>query len=113
MRAGRLRHRVDIEVFEITLDSNGVQVEEWNSILTSNDPLLPAEIVALSGREFIAAQAVQAGVTTRITIRWREGVKPAMRVNHDGDIYNIKAVLPDPTLRRHLTLMCETGVNSG
>lgn len=113
MRAGVLRHRVDIEEFGVTLDSNGAQVEAWDSILTSDEPLLPAEIVPLSGREFVAAQAVQAGVTTRITIRWRADVKPAMRVVHDGDLYNIKAVLPDPTLRTHLTLMCETGVNAG
>lgn len=114
MLAPRLRHRVDIESFEITLDSNGAQVEEWVSIRDSEEPdLIPAEIVPLSGREFVAAQAVQAGVTTRITIRWREGVVAKMRVDHDGDIYNIKAVLPDPTLRRHLTLMCETGVNEG
>ena len=36
-----------------------------------------------------------------------------MRVTHDGKAYNIRAVLPDPTLRRHLTLMCESGVNHG
>lgn len=113
MRAGALRHRVDIEEFGVALDSEGAQVEEWNSILSSDEPLLPAEIVPLSGREFVAAQAVQAGVTTRITIRWRSDVKPSMRVVHDGGIYNIRAVLPDPTLRVHLTLMCETGVNEG
>jgi head-tail adaptor len=33
-----------------------------------------------------------------------------MRVNHDGTLYNIRAVLPDPTLKRHITLMCETGI---
>lgn len=113
MRAGALRHRVDIEAFGVTLDSDGAQVEGWTSILDSDEPRLPAEIVPLSGREFIAAQAVQAGVTTRITIRWRDDVKASMRVVHDGDLYNIKAVLPDPTLRVHLTLMCETGVNDG
>lgn len=113
MRAGTLRHRVDIEAFGVTLDSDGAQVEGWTSILDSDEPLLPAEIVPLSGREFIAAQAVQAGVTTRITIRWRPDVKPSMRVVHGADLYNIKAVLPDPTLRTHLTLMCETGVNDG
>jgi len=31
-----------------------------------------------------------------------------MRITHDGNTYNIKAVLPDPTARRHLTLMCES-----
>lgn len=112
MLSPKLRHRVDIEERTDTLDSDGRQVEGWTSILTSEErgPLLPAEIVPLSGREFVAAQAVQAGVTTRITIRWRAGVTAAMRVVHGADVYNIKAVLPDPTLRRHLSLMCEVGV---
>ena len=70
--------------------------------------IVPAEVWPLSGREYIAAQAEQAGVTTRITIRYQAGIEPAMRVLHDGKAYNIRAVLPDPTLRRHLTLMCES-----
>lgn len=113
MLAPRLRHRIDIEAFTIDLDSEGVQVESWDSIRDSGEALIPAEIVPLSGREFIAAQTVQANVTTRITIRWRAGIEPSMRVIHGVDVYNIKAVLPDPTLRRHLTLMCETGANDG
>lgn len=115
MLSPKLRHRVDIEEPVVELDSEGRQVEDWGSVLTSDEAadLLPAEIVPLSGREFVAAQAVQAGVTTRITIRWRAGIKAAMRVVHGADVYNIKAVLPDATLRRHLTLMCEVGVNEG
>lgn len=107
MKAGILRHRIDIEEFIGTLDDEGAWVEDWFSILDSEESLLPAEIVALSGREFIAAQAVQSTVTTRITIRWRTGIKPAQRVVHGDDVYDIKAVLPDATLRTHLTLMCE------
>lgn len=114
MRAGALRHRIDIQQLVIDRDDDGRRTEDWQTIRTSDEPeLIPAEIVPLSGREFIAAQAVQAGVNTRITIRWRPGVRAAMRVVHDGDIYNIKAALPDPTLRRHISLMCETGVNDG
>jgi hypothetical protein len=36
-----------------------------------------------------------------------------MRVNHGGIIYNIKAVLPDSTGKRYITLMAELGVNNG
>lgn len=114
MLAARLRHRIDIEASQVELDSEGNQEPFWETIRDSEEPeLIPAEIVPMSGREFVAAQAVQAGVTTRITIRWRPNIGPAMRVVHGADLYNIKAVLPDPTLRRHLTLMCERGVNQG
>jgi SPP1 family predicted phage head-tail adaptor len=110
MTAPRLRHRVTLENFVTTQDMNtGAIVDAWQ--LFKQD--VPAEVYSLSGREFVAAQAIQAGVTTKITIRYVDGVQPRMRVVQGSDVYNIKAVLPDPTLRRHLTLMCEVGVNQG
>ena len=110
MTAPRLRHRVTIQNFTTTQNSNtGAITEGW----TDFDDNVPAEVWPLSGREFVAAQAVQAGVTTRITIRYQSGILPRMRVLHGSDVYNIQAVLPDPTLRRHLTLMCERGGNAG
>ena len=105
MQAGRLRHLVAIERPVSTRDDFGGVIESWQTVAT-----VWAEIHPLSGREFIAAQSTQAGVTTRITIRHLPGVTAAMRVNHDGTLYNIRAVLPDPTLVRHIALMCETGI---
>lgn len=109
MRAGVLRHRIDIESLQSTQTSDGIAQEAWLPWLENE----PAEIVALSGREFIAAAAAQAGVTHRITVRERPGLLASMRIVHDGQLFNIRAILPDPTLRRHLTIMCESGVNDG
>lgn len=110
MTAPRLRHRVDIQNFTTVQDSTtGSITDTW----TDYDTDVPAEILPMTGREFVAAQAVQAGVSTKITIRYQIGIDPRMRVKHGSDIYNIKAVLPDPTLRRYLTLLCEVGVNAG
>ncbi len=103
--AHRLRHRVTIEQLATARDEFGGVVESWITVA-----IVPAEVWPLSGREFVAAQATQAGVTTRITIRYQAGIEPEMRIMHDGVAYNIKAVLPDPTLKRHITLMCETGI---
>ena len=101
--AHRLRHRITIERKTAGADAWGQPVETWETVA-----IAPAEVWPLSGREYIAAQAEQAGVTTKITIRYQAGIEPAMRVTHDGKTYNIRAVLPDPTARRHLTLMCES-----
>ncbi len=101
--AHRLRHRVTIERKTAGEDAWGQPVEMWETVA-----IVPAEVWPLSGREYIAAQAEQAGVTTKITIRYQAGIEPAMRVLHDGKSYNIRAVLPDPTARRHITLMCES-----
>ena len=101
--AHRLRHRITIEQKTAGADAWGQPVETWETVA-----IVPAEVWPLSGREYIAAQAEQAGVTTKITIRYQAGIEPAMRITHDGKTYNIRAVLPDPTARRHLTLMCES-----
>ena len=101
----RLRHRITVEALTIIRDEIGGVMEVWAPVHQS----VPADIVPLSGREFVAAQATQSLVTTRITIRYQAGITSAMRLRHGTDTYNIEAVLPDPTLRRHLTLMCSTG----
>lgn len=109
--AGRLRHRMSFEEFAgIELDSDGAQVEVWLPAMEG----IPAEITALSGRELIAAQAVQSKVSTRILVRYRPGFSAKMRGLHRGVIYNIEAVIPDPESgREHLTLLCTSGVNEG
>lgn len=109
MLSAKLRHRVDIEQLTITRDEWGGAIETWTKLATA----MPAAIVPLSGKEFVAAGAIQASVDTRITIRYLAGVKPAMRIINGSNKYNIIAILPDPTLLRHLTLMCVTGVNDG
>ncbi len=70
MQAGKLRHRVTLQ--EPVKEQNpitGAVINTWRDIAT-----IWAEVAALSAREFIAAQASQGEVTTRITIRYREGV---------------------------------------
>ena len=101
--AHRLRHRITIEQKATGTDAWGQPAETWETVA-----IVPAEVWPLSGREYIAAQAEQAGVTTKITIRYQAGIEPAMRITHDGKTYNIRAVLSDPTGRRHITLMCES-----
>ena len=108
MDAGQLRHRVTIEDLIVTQDDLGIISESWQEVAT-----VWAEIRPMSGREFIAANAIQAGVTTKITIRHMDGVINKMRVKHKDTIYNIKAVLPDMTFAGYLMLMVEDGVNLG
>lgn len=107
----KLRHRIDFDELTHEQDSEtGTWSDVWVPVLTD----VPASITPLSGREFIAAQAVQAGVTTKIVVRHPiPGVTASSRIRHGTDTYNIKAILPDPTLLRHLSIMCEQGVNSG
>lgn len=111
MEAGRLRHRIKLQRLQIDQDSDGAKVSEWVDAL---DFLLPAEIVDLSGRELLAAEAVQAEITTRIRLRYRPGINAGMRALHRDIKYDIKSVLRDwRSGREWLTLLCASGVNEG
>lgn len=102
MLAPRLRHRITLQSKLVTQDPFGTAVTElWLDWLEHE----PAEVVPLSGREFIQAGGQQAQIAARVTIRWRAGVTPAMRMSFDGELYSIAAVLPDASARRWLTLM--------
>lgn len=112
MRAGPLRQYVTVEALENEIDSDGALIETW--VPAFDGQLLAAEISPLSGRELIAAQAIQSKVTTRIRIRYRPGVLPSMRVRHRSTVYNIDAVIADSeTLNQYITLQCLSGVSDG
>lgn len=109
--AGRLRHRVTIQAREniqdpITGESAIVWTDAWVNIAAAIEPL--------SARELIAAQAQQSEVTTRITIRTLAGLSAEHRLLHNGRIYNIAGVIPDPDSGQEwVTLPCSEGVNDG
>jgi SPP1 family predicted phage head-tail adaptor len=102
MRAGSMRHVVTIESPTKTQDSTGSIVSSFATFAETR-----ASIEPITGREFFSASQVQSDVTTRIRIRFMEGVTPKMRVVHGSDYYDIQAVLPDSRSGRHeMQLMC-------
>jgi len=46
-------------------------------------------------------------------IPYLPGVLGTMRVLFDGQVYAIRAVLPDPSARSHINLMVDSGVSDG
>lgn len=110
MKVGRLRHRIKLQTSGETHDPDTGEMTGggWADTVTGE----PADIAPMSGREFVAAAALQTRVTTRITIRYRDGVNTKMRAIDEatGKVYGIEAVLPDPKSgREYLTLMCSEG----
>jgi SPP1 family predicted phage head-tail adaptor len=118
LEAGRLRHRVTIQERIQVQDAHGDIVPLWRDWATN----VPAEIVPVSAREFVAGQGIQAQVTTKIRIRWRRGLEPTMRILHlidSGspqvyDYYNIAGILADPDSGHvYVWLPCSKGLNLG
>jgi len=120
VKAGRLRHWLTFETKaaeadgSAVLDSDGKLEEDWVPAFQTS-PRLPCEVVYLSGRELIAAQAVQSKVNVRIRARARPGFDAVQRARSPaGQIFNVEAVIPDPDSgNRFVTLLASTGVNEG
>ena len=99
MSSGRLRQRITIQERVSSTDSRGFQHVSWQDICT-----VWAAAENLRGREFFAAAAVQAEHTVKFTIRYREGITPAMRIVFDGKTYNITGIDHGQYRKRHLEI---------
>lgn len=113
LKAGRLRHKVNIQEPRQQQDPNtGAVRTVWVDFATD----VAAEIAPLSVREFIASQQMQSQITARITIRYRAGLTAQMRILQPstGKIYNPAGWLADPDSgREYVTAPCSEGTNQG
>jgi SPP1 family predicted phage head-tail adaptor len=76
MKAGKLRHKVDIERSVVGRSTRGGPTDQWVPHLVN----IWAEVLQLGPREQLLAQQVQSEVTTKIRIRYRAGLDATMRV---------------------------------
>ncbi|WP_286068806.1 phage head closure protein [Stenotrophomonas sp. 57] len=107
--AGKLRHRVLIQQQVTTRDGDGVEQTAWVDVAT-----VWASIEPLSAREFIQSGQTQSAATARITMRYRGGLLPSMRLVHRGEIFNIAGLLPDKVSGlEYITIPVSVGVNDG
>lgn len=108
-----MRHWLTFERLVEEMDSDGARSDVWAPAFDVS-PTMPADVEPLSGRELIAANAVQSKVTHRIRIRYRDGITAKMRAVERETTYNIEAVIPDRRSGlRYLTLLASTGTNEG
>lgn len=78
----------------------------WGDVAT-----LWAAVEPLRGREFFAAKELNADITLRIRVRYRDGITPKMRLVDGDHIYLIQAVI-NPEMRGiELQLMCQEFVS--
>lgn len=121
MQPGKLRHRVDIQVKPQTQDEYGEPTTAYTNVWSA----VPAAIESLTGREFYAAQMINAEINAKITIRWREGITAMHRIVHqtreqaalsppEQTIYDIVAPIPDSgSGRQWLSLFVINRSNEG
>jgi len=115
LSAGDLRHRVTIQQRGTAVQNpqTGETVRPWVDVAQ-----VWAAIAPVSVREYVASQAMQSAITTRITIRYRDGLDASMRITHVKNgvtlVYNPQGFLPDvDSGLEYLAAPCSLGVNDG
>ena len=108
MRAGRLRHRIELQADTATTDdadSFGEVEPSWETYAE-----VYADVRPLVGTERYAAQQVQASVSHEIRIRFRADVLDTHRVRWvcrgTARLFDINAVLNVEERDRELLLLC-------
>ena len=103
MDIGRMRHRITLQEFKETGRNR------FNEPITERVAFATvwASIEPIVGREYWAKHQVQAEVTHRIRMRYREGVKPTMRVIFKEREFSIESVVNYQERNVDLQLMCK------
>ena len=101
LSAGRLNQRVTLQAKAVTRDGMGNEVISWSDVAA-----VWAAVEPVRGKEFVSLRAAQSDITTRITLRYKSGLTTAMRVLHDGAIYDVREIINPRSRNESLELMC-------
>lgn len=104
MEAGKLRHRVVFQEKSATQNALGEEVITWLPVTAAW-----AQVETLSGREYIEQARSDAELTHKVTIRHRAGLRPEMRIDFGGRIFEIGAIVED-NRKRLMTFLCSEDV---
>ena len=88
MRAGQLRHTISIQEQTDTRTAIGDYTTSWADI--SGMGAVPAAIWPLSSKESLDAMKLESAVTSKIRIRYRDGITSKNRIKFGSRIFNIK-----------------------
>jgi SPP1 family predicted phage head-tail adaptor len=106
MRAGKLRKRVVIQSKTPAQAADGQPVYTWGTYATVWASIEPA-----TGREYLESTTQAQAVMHKVTIRYRDGITPEMRLaftdrESSTRYFDIEAVLEPEIYGKELQLMC-------
>ncbi|KKM90813.1 hypothetical protein LCGC14_1234850 [marine sediment metagenome] len=101
MRAGKLRHRVTIEVLSSSQDAAGQETGAWSTFASRW-----ASVQPLTGKELFSARQFHADITHRVRMWYLSGVVPKMRIAFDSRLFNIIYVRNADERNKELEILC-------
>ncbi len=90
MRAGGLKHRIEIQSNIETINEFGERVREWTTTITTK-----ADILFKDGTGQMKHGEVFTDYKVDFRVRKYHHVDETMRILFDGNIYRVEAVLPN------------------
>ncbi len=103
--AGTLKDRITVQSVTETRSGSGQVNEAWATFATRW-----ASVEPLQGREFFDSQQVNADITTRIRLRYLEGITPKMRVLYKTRVFNVTSVVNVEERSIETQLLCTEDV---
>ena len=97
---GRLRQRVTLE--QATTPSSGETNPTYATYLSN----VPAEVIETTGGEYVRGRQVEAGIVAMVTIRYRNGIYPTMRLRYGARYLNIVSCIDPTGYRSELLIQC-------
>ena len=113
VRGGTLRHRLTFQTKSSATDALGQPLNTWADAFKCWGDVAP-----ISGRELMAAAAVQSEVTHSISVRYRPELQnpkdvAAMRVLFGSRVFDIKASMNQDERNRLVILQAAEGMSDG
>lgn len=100
--AGRLPHRVVVELAAGSADGAGGETVAWDTLAT-----VWARIEPAAAAEKIVAGHLSGVVSHRITMRYRADIAGGMRIVYRGRIFRLLAVIDPDETRRFIVAKAE------
>lgn len=101
MQAGRLDERITVQRLTQERGATGQVLDVWEDVCT-----VWASVVDVQGRELVEGGQEQATITVKIWIRYRDDIRPKMRVLWQYHIYHITAITQSPKRKQDRILLC-------
>jgi SPP1 family predicted phage head-tail adaptor len=102
LRAGTLRHRVQLHSASTARNDYGEQTNTWSSYATVWARVSPGQ-----GKEFEQAQQVHAELTHQVEIRYRSTVTTSHRVIFGTRTLEIVSIVNPDERNKNMILLCK------
>ena len=100
--AGELNKRIILQIAQLKQDSYGEPIETWTDIAT-----VWANIITSGGREFYAAQKMNAETTAVIKMRYRAAMHTRFRIKYGNRYFEILSIADPEEHHESLLLSCK------